>query len=215
MMHVWRKTILRKTIVFIQGVFASGLTLLLLSTMTASAADGWFHKPFQYVAVDQGLRDVLAEMAMTAEVAIDVSEAVHGQVHGRWGTMQAGEFLNRLCQTYGLVWYFDGSLLSVSTVSENVTRLLPLRGITLAQLREGMAAAKLMDTRFELRDGPAKGTAVIAGPPRFVLMAKQSLDAIAEAVPPEIKVSVPNVPVAAEHRVAVLRGSQSTSVSFR
>jgi len=200
---------------FFYKTFVTAMALLFSPCAVGQAAEAWSHRPFQYVAVDQGLRDVLAEMATNVSVPIAVSEAVHGQVHGHWTEMAAGDFLDQLAKTYGLVWYFDGALLSVSTSAENTTKLLPLRGLSLAQLRSGMTVARLIDPRFELREGPAPGTAVVSGPPRFLAMVQQSLDAMANAIPVVPTVPVVDAPVVPERTLSVFRGSQTSSVVFR
>lgn len=196
-------------------LIAATLMLVWCTAASAAAAAGpgnWVQKPFQYVAVDQGLRDVLHELSAAAAVPIEMSDAVRGQVRGRWPEMPAGEFLGELARTYALEWYFDGSLLSVSALSEDETRLLPLHGVELEQLREGLVAAGLMDQRFGLRTGPAAGVALVSGPPRFTAMVQQSLDAISasnSARPRPVAEPAPE-----ERRLAVFRGSTATSVSL-
>lgn len=192
------------------------MTLILSWCVTASAATmsgNWARKPFQYIAVDQGLRDVLRELSAVAAVPIEVSEAVRGQVRGRWPEMPAGEFLDQLARTYALEWYFDGSLLSVSAMSEDETKLLPLHGVELERLRDGLASAGLMDLRFGLRAGPVAGVALVSGPPRFNAMVQQSLDAIRAADDARPRPGPAAAP--AEQRLAVFRGSAATSVSLR
>lgn len=175
----------------------------------------WARRPFQYVAVDQGVRDVLRELsaAAAAAVPIDVSDAVRGQVRGRWPEMPAGEFLEQLARTYALECYFDGSMLAVSALSENQTRLLPLRGIELERLHDGLAAAGLMDERFGLRRGPMAEVALVSGPPRFIAMAQQALDAMVASDNARPRPKPAAEP--AEQRIAVFRGSAAASVSLR
>ena len=144
-----------------------------------------------------------------------MSDAVHGQVRGRWPEMPAGEFLEQLARTYALDWYFDGSLLSVSASSENETKLLPLHGVKLEQLRDGLVTVGLMDQRFGLRAGPVAEVALVSGPPRFTAMVQQSLDVIAASDAASQRVRPAPEPVPAEQRLAVFRGSTATSVSLR
>lgn len=181
---------------------------------SAAAMPGdWASRPFQYVAVDQGVRDVLRELSAAAAVPIDVSDAVRGQVRGRWPEMSAGEFLDVLARTYALQWYFDGAMLTVSALSENQTKLLPLHGVELERLRDGLATAGLMDERFGLRSGPVAEAALVSGPPRFVAMAQQALEAMvaSDNARPRPKPAVEPT----EQRIAVFRGSSATSVSLR
>ena len=197
-------------------VVAAILTFVWCSAAIAEVGPrSWARKSFQYVAVDQGLRDVLHELSAAAAVPIDVSDAVRGQVRGRWPEMPAGEFLDQLARTYALEWYFDGSLLSVSALSEDETRMLPLHGVELERLRHGLEAAGLMDQRFGLRAGPAAGVALVSGPPRFTALVQQSLDAIAasDAARPPSKLPAEAAPM--EQKLAVFRGSAATILPMR
>ena len=172
-------------------------------------AETWSQRPFQYVAVDQGVRDVLREMATAVAVPIEISDAVRGQAHGRWAEMGAGEFLGRFARDYGLDWFYDGSLLSVSASSETATRLLPLHGVQVTALRSGLAAAGLLDTRFGLRDGPVPDIAMVSGPPRFVAIVQQSLDAVAAPQRPAVAAAPP---ASGGQHLTIYHGSQQPVV---
>lgn len=182
------------------------------AAVAAVAPVDWGRKSFQYVAVDQGLRDVLHELSAVAAVPIDVSDAVRGQVRGRWPEMPAREFLDQLARTYALEWYFDGSLLSVSASSEDATRLLPLHGVELERLRSGVETAGLMDQRFGLRAGPVAEVAVVSGPPHFIAMVQQSLDAISASDGARPRQKLTPEAASAEQRLVVFRGSAATSL---
>lgn len=181
----------------------------------AAVDEGWARKPYHYVAVDQSLRDVLRELSIAAAVPIKVSDLVSGQAHGRWPDTTMGEFLGQLAKTYALEWYFDGSLLSVSASSEDETRLVALHGAGLEKLRAGLTTAGLMDTRFTLRAGPTPDVALVSGPPRFVAVVQEAMDAIVASS----NISGPSQPRATiastEQRITVFRGSSATNVLFR
>lgn len=181
-----------------------------------AATDGeWAHKPFQYVAVDQSLRDVLRELSIATSVPIKVSDLVSGQAHGRWPDTTAGEFLSQLARTYALEWYFDGSLLSVSASSEDETKLVSLHGAGLERLRDGLTTAGLMDARFTLRPGPTPDVALVSGPPRFLAVVQEAMDAIVASGTVSRPLQPGTVIASTERRVTVFRGSSATNVVFR
>lgn len=182
----------------------AALFILAVAARSGARAD-WSHRPFQYVAVDQDIRDVLRELSSAVSVPIEMSDAVRGQAHGRWAQMDAVDFLGRLAHDYRLDWYYDGAMLSVSASSETATRLLPLHGMQLAALRAGLASAGLLDERFGLRDGPLPDTAMVTGPPRFVSIVQQTLEA---ASPPQRPGPQPAAPLPAGERLTIYHGSQ-------
>jgi len=165
--------------------------------------------------VDQNLRDVLHELSIATATPIKVSDLVSGQAHGRWSNTTAGEFLSQLANTYALEWYFDGSLLSVSASSEDETRLVPLHGAGLEKVRDGLMTSGLMDTRFTLRAGPTPDVALVSGPPRFLAVVQQSVDAIVasgaslQAMRSGVAASSP------QQELTIFRGSHVSNVVFR
>lgn len=179
-------------------------SVLWLGAWSDAEAQAWSQKPFQYVAVEQDVRDVLHELSVAASVPIELSDAVRGQAHGRWSEMGAGEFLSRFAHDYGLDWYYDGSLLSVSASSETTTRLMPLHGMRVDTLRSGLVASGLLDERFGVRNGPVPDTAMVTGPPHFVAIVQQSVDAFAA---PRPSAETPPAASAAE-RLTIYHGSQ-------
>lgn len=182
----------------------SALFIFAFGIWSRAGAETWSQKPFQYVAVDQDVRDVLRELSTAASVPIEMSDAVRGQAHGRWSEMGAGEFLSRFAHDYGLDWYYDGSLLSVSASSETKTRLLSLHGVQVDALRSGLVSAGLLDERFGLRDGPVPDTAMVTGPPHFVAIVQQSVEA---AAPTHLPTVAPPAASAVE-RLTIYHGSQ-------
>lgn len=175
----------------------------------------WAQKPFGYVAIDQSLRDLLREFAAAVAVPLDVSDAVRGQVSGRWPEMPADRFLGALTRSERLESYFDGATLFVSAASENASRMLPLHGATLDQVGRGLEHAGWLDDHFSVRPGPTPGVALVSGPPRFLSVVQQTIDAIADTPTPTVAQASPPPTVVTERRMQVFRGSAVTSVVLR
>ena len=90
-----------------------------------------------------------------------------------------------------------------------------MHGAGLEKLRAGLTTAGLMDARFTLRAGPAPDVALVSGPPRYLAVVQETLDAIFASG------SVPKSPqpggaiASAEQRIMVFRGSRVTNVVLR
>lgn len=196
--------------------FAALLVLTPICAGSVVASErGWAQKSFGYVAIDQSLRDVLREFAAAVSVPIDVSDAVRGQVSGRWPEMPADRFLSALTRSERLDSYFDGASLFVTAASENASRMMPLRGATLDQVGRGLEHAGWLDDHFGLRPGPTPGTALVSGPPRFLAVVQQTIDAIADSPTPAVAQASPPATAVTERRLQVFRGSAVTSVVLR
>ena len=153
--------------------------------LTFSCSPGYTEEPhwptatYDYVVVDEDLRNVLSQFGINIGVRIVMSDAVQGRVRGGFPPAPPRDFLVNLSRAFGLDWYFDGAVISVSAASEAQTRILPLQGVPLTTLQNGLTAAGLSDPRFQLRAGLAPDVAVISGPPRYLAVVQQAASAMA------------------------------------
>lgn len=184
----------------------------LVSTVAAAgpcpaAEPAWPTAPYNYVVVDQDVRTVLTQFGANTGLRIALSDAVQGRVHGRTPAAPARDVLAGLAQSFGLDWYYDGAVIWVSAASEAETHILPLQGVSFARLRNGLAAADLLDRRFGLKAGVGPDIAIVSGPPRYVAMIKQAVAALAA--------DKPAAPQAAPGQtLVVFRGSSASRVQF-
>lgn len=188
----------------ISGVLCAAL----LAPGNVTAAEPiWPTTAYDYVVVDQDLRTVLTQFGTNTGLRIVLSDAVQGRVHGRLPSAPPREFLSNLAQAFGLDWYFDGAVISISATSEAQTRLLPLQAVSFSKLRDALASVGLLDQRFQLRTGLGPSIALASGPPRYLAMVQQA--AVALATEKEVK----REPAGAETLV-VFRGSSMSRVQF-
>ena len=144
----------------------------------------WSTEPYRYLVVDQDLRIVLEEFGRNLGVKLAMSEAVKGRVRGSLPQLPPRDFIDYLARTYGLEWYFDGAIMTVSATGEAETRILALHALDFKQLERGLMQAGIADQRFMLREGPGPGLAMVSGPPRFVQLVAQSVVAMASQTAP-------------------------------
>ncbi len=179
-------------------LLAAGLVL----ASPAEAAPAWSRSPYNYVVLDQDVRVALTEFGRNVGLPVVLSDAVNGRVRGRIEAKTAGEFIDRLAATNGLVWYFDGSVLHVSADREFVTRVIDagrLRGDVIANEMRDLG---LVDERFSLRAARNGNVITVSGPPAYINVVNQ----LVERLQPE--------PVIAgdDPRVRVFRGGVLTEV---
>ena len=175
---------------------------------TASAAEpAWPAAPYDYVVVDQDLRTVLLQFGANIGTRIALSDGVGGRVHGHLPVLPPRQFLDHLAQSYGLDWFFDGTTLAVSATGETETRFVTLPGVGVPALQAALQATGLYDARFALRAGPAAGTAMVSGPPRYLRLVEQTAAALAQPAP------APRPPDAVP-LLTVFRGGAVSKVQF-
>lgn len=134
--------------------------------------------PFNYTVVDQDLRETLTDFGRNLGLLVEMSDSVHGRVHNMPASPSAGAFLERLAAAYDLVWYLDGSALHVATAGEVTSKVLPLKGVGPGRLQQAMAAVGASDPRLALSANPGAGLVSVTGPPDYVALVAQTIDAL-------------------------------------
>jgi type II secretory pathway component GspD/PulD (secretin) len=160
----------------------------------------WPVGPYKYMVIDQDIKGVLTEFGRNVGVPIDLSDQVKGRLRGRLAVAQPREFLDRLCESYGLVWYFDGAVLHVSAKAEIRTELVSIGRLSPGQVNEKLNALGIADPRFAVRSTPDASVISVSGPPPFVSLVRQTVAALAP--PPPVREDTHGD----EIRVRVFRG---------
>jgi type III secretion protein C len=133
---------------------------------------------YPYRIVDQELSVVLREFGQNLGLRVKISQKVSGQVRGGLPRSSALAFLNTICRMYGLDWYFDGSTLHVTSITEEVTRFFPVKKETQAKLTENLKRLSFYDDRFPMRSNPEDTAIVVSGPPAYVALIEQTLSSM-------------------------------------
>lgn len=148
------------------------LALPVLLLLPASASNPpWGAKPYRYLIIDQDLRDVLVEFGRNLNVPTQVTPAIGGRrvkgpLHAAAG-LTAREFLQRLCDGYSLVWYFDGTVLHISSAEEIGTDLVRIDRSWSSDILKKLGDLGLSDPRFTVRVADDGGVLSVSGPPAF------------------------------------------------
>ena len=152
------------------GILA--LSLMGLFSISAQAGDpAWSHVPYKYIIVDQDIRDALAEFGRNIKIPTKISTAVGGRrIRGAINTKHdetALAFLQDLCDSYGLVWYFDGAVLNISTEDEVKTELLKLDDVKSSAVLQKVKDLGLSHPRFNIRAANDGDMLSVSGPPAY------------------------------------------------
>lgn len=171
----------------------------------AAANPEWFATPYAYVLVEQDVRAALEEFGHNLGLIVVMSDKVRGKSRSNVRGDSAGEFLNVLCDSNGLSWYFDGNILHLTADSETGTRLFKAQGEGLEQLQDYLASLDVYGKQMSVRPGPDGNELFVSGPPAYLAMIQQHLDHQQRPAPVQ--------QVARERGVRVFRGGVVTEVS--
>jgi type II secretory pathway component GspD/PulD (secretin) len=188
----------------------SWLCFVLAPTAPASSAEPkWPKEAYKYLIIDQDLREVLAEFGRNIRIPVKVSDTVvKRRVRNDMVLATPREFLQRLCDAYGLVWYYDGAVLFISDDSEVRTELLNTGSVGAETLKSRLDNLGVADARFAIHAGGNASVVTISGPPPYLAMVRKTLDALEKANAPR---PVQEVTDGDTLKVRVFRGSRQGS----
>jgi type II secretory pathway component GspD/PulD (secretin) len=168
------------------GLFAAcAMGMLVAASPAKSLEPKWPAGPYRYIVVDQDVRDILTEFGRNLNVTVKVSDQVGGRrIRGRLPISNAKEFLSRLCESYGLVWYFDGAVLHINSESEVRTELVDLGTANPGGMSEKLQALGITDIRYQLRSTPDSRVLSVSGPPPYLARIREAVATMQKASRP-------------------------------
>jgi type III secretion protein C len=170
--------------------------LALVATVAATTAVAepipWPNPEAGYfkVAQNQQLTTLLQEFAADQGLPISLSENVAGTISGQFGPMPPGEFLDRITQANGLIWYYDGHALFVYRSSEMESAMVQLQTANVAEVLEKLERLGLLSERFPIRSLPENNLMYLTGPPRYLTVVQEAAQSIDESTKTRVQVEV-------------------------
>ncbi|RKE40046.1 type III secretion protein C [Paraburkholderia sp. BL23I1N1] len=156
---------------FCAAWLAASLTLGALQL--ADAAPVRWRSNTVHIAVEgKDLKDVLRDFTASQGVAASIAGNVQGAVTGRFD-MSPQRFLDTLASTFGFVWFYDGSVLSISSANDVTHQVIKLDHASASDLRAALHTMSVDDARFPVVYDESAGTAIVNGPPQYVQMVSE------------------------------------------
>jgi type III secretion protein C len=149
-------------------LLAAALCMSIVQGAVLKAAEvAWNGTRFAYASHGGSVADTLRIFAASQDLTLQLDGPVDGVFSGRFA-MPPRRFLDTLCATYGLVWYYDGAVLHVSAASAQQNLEIRPNYLTPQALNAALARVGAVNRRFPLHTDTAKGTLDIVGPPAYV-----------------------------------------------
>jgi type III secretion protein C len=190
--------------VMLAGSFCMFAIAILATPKPAFAgAPHWYNSGYDYVLINQDVRDALKEFGRNLTIPVVVSDRIRGQVRGEIRAETAKGFLDKLAQANGLIWYFDGSVLHINASDEFSTQIINIGRADGRSVIAEIERLELMDDRFSIRATANAPALRVSGPPPFIAMVKQVVASVQP--PPRAQVDDP--------RVRIFRGGQHEEVA--
>lgn len=158
--------------------------------MPAPAAEApWAEREYRYVVIEQDVRDVLQEFGRNLSLPVEISDAVEGEVHGDIHASTAGDFLEQVCATNGLAWFYDGYVLHVAAREELSRRTFDLAGVDVPRLRAEIERAEI-GKPLSARVGADRHRLEVSGPPAWIADMAQRIEGLRRPIAPSTPAGV-------------------------
>ncbi|WP_292099827.1 type III secretion protein [Mesorhizobium sp.] len=166
---------------------AGGLAMVLVFGLASSRANAaeprWPAGPYKYITVDQSVTGALVELGRNMRVPMRVSKLVKGRLSAGMPVGTAREFLEEICNRYGLVWHFDGIVMNVATEAEVQTEMIPLDANGAASAEDRLQRLGVIDPRFPIKVSRQDDVVSVSGPPSYVELVRKTLGIPAASSP--------------------------------
>ncbi|CAG9265047.1 type III secretion system outer membrane ring subunit SctC [Paraburkholderia caribensis] len=147
---------------------AIAAALLLMGLNAAQAAPISWRPGQVHISVEsRDLKDVLRDFAASQGIIATIAPNVQGTVSGRFD-LPPRKFIDTMAATFGFVWFYDGSVLSISTADDVTTKVIKLDFAGTQSLRSTLKQIGLDTDRFSIVYDPEQGVALITGPHRLI-----------------------------------------------
>lgn len=178
------------------------------TTSPASAAEiRWRTTNFIYVAHDKPLRDFIRDFAASQGISVVVAPEVSGTINGKFDTTPQG-MLDILTTSFGVTWYYDGSVLYISPGGDMSSEVVQLGDVSANQVQQALTRLGVFDPRYPISYDRVHDTARVAGPKRYVQLVRQTVEALNEGG------GAPAVSVRTEIRVFQLRYAWAADFTY-
>ncbi|WP_230947606.1 type III secretion system outer membrane ring subunit SctC [Burkholderia territorii] len=134
-----------------------------------AASFPWRDAVFSYRAKSTALSRVIEDIFVTQQQPIAISQAVKELPPVSGDFQQAPrQLFNDLMRSYGVVDYFDGTTMHVTTLAESKTVLFPLGKASIRDVERMAREFGYLDRRFGLRAVNASSAVQLSGPPAYI-----------------------------------------------
>ncbi|MGV3659978.1 MAG: type III secretion system outer membrane ring subunit SctC [Prosthecobacter sp.] len=132
----------------------------------------WRTARVNFAASQRPVRDLLKEFAASQKMPLSLSESVKGVVSGTFQNIETQKFLNAMCESNDLTWFYDGVRLNIESADEVLSRPLSLPSLSAEGLSDVLYSMGYSSgppgREVEARRGHRMGLILLVGGPQYV-----------------------------------------------
>lgn len=131
----------------------------------------WTGQRFRYTATQKNLNELLVEFGVANGVNIVAAPELDRVVSVRFDDPPQ-VVLNSLASSYGLIWFFDGSVLYVEPATSARTEVIRMAYGKVEELLAVLKRIKIPEGRYRLNADTEQNLIIVSGPARYVDLVK-------------------------------------------
>lgn len=147
--------------------FSFVILVAILGTNLNAAEVSWPEEPVSLLVQDQALPEFLKDLGALTDVRLLPSDKVDGRISGRFDGKPVDIF-RKVAKAYGLLSYYDGTALHVSSAAELQSRSLQIKPVTMERVLEALVARDLVTRDHKVEFDRQAGVVRLRGAPEFV-----------------------------------------------
>lgn len=152
--------------------FIMAFAIIWIAIPATAATPQWNNEQVSMQVQDESLRDFLQDFANLAEVRILLSDAVKGRISGRFDDTPDAVF-KKIVKAYGLLTYYDGSVIHVSMASEIQSKSINVQPAFVDRVVEALVKRDLVDRNQSVDVDGENGVIRLRGAPEFIIDAEK------------------------------------------
>lgn len=200
-------------------LFALAIFLSSADAVDCAAADNpelpW-GPPISTTVNGQEVAEFLRDFCGAQDISVSVSEGVKGVVNASFENRAPAEIFDSITKAYGLVPYYDGSILYVYTAAEMTSTVIALEKLETTDFRQLLTELRILDPNHTFRELAAQKIVYVSGPPRYVELLEelgQKFDQ--RAVVEEEKETVEGAKIEVRYFKLSYASADDTTIDFR
>lgn len=159
-------------LVFILALAASSWPCLHAQQSYSGNGPPWRTARVNFAASQRPVRDLLKEFATSQKMPLSLSDSVKGVVSGTFQNIETQKFLNAICESNDLIWFYDGVRLNIENADDVLSRPLSLPNLSAESLNDVLFSMGCSSgppgREVEARRGHRMGLILLVGGPQYV-----------------------------------------------
>jgi type III secretion protein C len=133
----------------------------------------WKTKEYYHFAKNQELKELVRNFCMSQSMDVIVSDSVNDIVNGKFSNVTPYQFWKDVVHAYGLIWFFDGSMLYVYKTNEVKSNVFQMGRDEMRTLVKVITQLGWLSSNVTFRPLETAGILVVSGPPKLMSLLEE------------------------------------------